>query len=202
MSVLNKSKAFIAVGFLGVFLSASVFFINRGETEPHYAGEPLSFWLPQLSKTSLPVEKVMQARAAVDSIGTNHPELLLSWAREPRSKKAPSTYQEFRNWLGHRPGFSLVQEPFQLSHPEMAWWVFTSAPKVSKAASEGLISLCDAPDPFTGNRAIESLDVAMSDFGTEDIPRLMPLLSHTNPRVRSLATLTLARITLQGSVSD
>ena len=64
MRVVNKSKIFVAVGLFGVVLTASVFFINRRETRPHYAGEPASWASAATEQNQFPVEKVMRRRLA------------------------------------------------------------------------------------------------------------------------------------------
>jgi hypothetical protein len=156
-------------------------------SEPRYAGKKLTFWLSRLNNDRLPPQERAEVTNAIITIGTNNLDLLIKWFQEPEPPYKEPWLPRATSWLDskqHLVRFSRpMAEPFNPSHPGMAWWVLHGFPSVSRLAMPPFTNMLCHGDLETRGKALMILD----GVGEDALPVVLPLLSSGDPTNRALA---------------
>jgi HEAT repeat protein len=172
----------IAVALL-LFAGGAVYWVRQHKTVPM----PLTYWLKDLENTS-DYKKRQQAETALRQTGTNAlPELIYilesndPWLKTKSYAVVNRVFSKKYSYVTYTQRCAGVSRAFGLLGDQ------------ARPAIPDLIRLLQSDDPAIANAAIQCLFHVR--LNADDIPLLLPCLTHHNARTRAYAATFLGRIT-------
>lgn len=176
----------VAVALL-LFAGGAVYWVRQHKTVPTYDGKPLTYWLQEWEKPTVYVKR-QQYEIAIRQLGANViPELI-------------DILENNDPWLKVK-AYGLLNRVFWKRFTYMTYtercagipYAFEVLAEKSRSAIPDLIRLLQSDDTAIANAAIQCLFHVR--LNADDIPLLLPCLTHHNARTRAYAATFLGRIT-------
>jgi hypothetical protein len=175
----KKRRILLAALLVAVLGGVAWLVLRPGETEPVYQGKPLSVWLRSFDMGTAK-EEADVAADAVRHIGTNALPMLLEMIRSKDSKWESIVIEVNRRQ-------SLVHLPLELglARRMRAASAFHALGAEARPAVPALVEvLFNNPDNTEASLALVAI-------GPEAIPPLMQALTNGDPKIRTVAVITL-----------